>query len=167
MKETKLFKVPIGDWSNDGHGKCETFYVEANYSVQEMRQAYKETCKKIGLQMNHNTDYTGIDGIPSWGNWRQLLTDYEQSSISEQAVDILLEHGYDFSECEAFDEDDNLIKEDVYFNSESVFHLFMWFISYSMPSDFEYKQFKLEAETINGGWGEGGLNHHIGYGVFY
>ena len=162
----KLFKVPVGDWSDNGHGKRADYYLEANYSAQDMRQAYKDTCKKIGLQMNHNQDYTGIERISSWSSWRHLLTEYEASSIDEKAIDILLEHGYKFSECEAFDEDDNLIKDEIYFNSDSVFDLFMWFISYSMPSDFEYKQVTQEAESIIGYWSDD-LNHQIGYGVFY
>ena len=163
----KLFKVPVGDWSDDGHGKYEDYYVEANYSAQEMRQAYKDTCKKIGLQMNHNTDYTGIEGLKSWGNWRYLLTNYEQSSISEEAIEILLEHGFDFENFDGErDENDKLIVQDIYFSSENVFELFMWFVSYSMPNDFEYKQVTFEAEPIVGYWNDG-LNHQIGYGVFY
>lgn len=164
----KLYQIPIGDDSGDGHGKFETFYIEANYSAQAMRQAYKDTCKKIGLQMNYNTDYTGVKDIPSWGNWRQLLTEYEQSRIDEQAVKILLEHGYDFAYCEGFDDEDKLIEDEISFDSEAVLHLFMWFISYSMPNDFIYKNFELKAEVINGGgWRNDGLGHQIGYGVFY
>lgn len=30
--ETTKFSLPIGDWSNDGHGTCEYFTVEANFN---------------------------------------------------------------------------------------------------------------------------------------
>lgn len=162
---TKLFKVPVGDWSKDGHNQCDTYYVETNYSAKEMRQAYKDTCKKIGLQMNHSdTDYTGL-GL-KFRDSRCLLSEYEESSISEEAVEILLEHGFDFDRVDGErDKNDKLILQEVYFSSEGVFDLFMWFISYSMPSDFEYKQVKLEAEPINGWWNKD-LNEQIGYGVF-
>lgn len=162
----KLFQIPVGDWSRDGHNQLETYYVTANYSAQEMRQAYKDTCKKIGLQLNHNTDYTGIIPEDKWNNWRYLLTEYEQSSIPEEAVEILLEHGFTFDRVDG-ERDDNgvIVIQEVYFDTEGVFDLFMWFISYSMPDDFEYEEFKLDAEPINGWWCDG-LNHQIGYGVF-
>lgn len=166
----KLFKVPVGDWSKDGHNQCDTYYVESNYSAKEMRQAYKDTCKKIGLQLNHNKDYIGIEGFDMYSkrNWRYLLTEYEESSIAEEAVDILLEHGFDFARVDGErDEIDRYVVQEAYFDSEGVFDLFMWFISYSMPSDFKYKQVMLEAEAepINGWWNKE-LNHQIGYGVF-
>lgn len=166
----KLFKVPVGDWSKDGHSQCDTYYVETNYSAKEMRQAYKDTCEKIGLQLNHSDNYTGIPEVTDWRNkddaWRILLSEYEESSINKKAVEILLEHGFDFNRVDGErDGKDQFIVQEAYFNSEGVFDLFMWFISYSMPSDFEYKQVKLEAEPINGWW-KSDLNHQIGYGVF-
>jgi len=163
----KLFKIPVGDWSKDGHNQCDTYYVEANYSAKEMRQAYKDTCKKIGLQLNHNKDYVGIEGSNgNRNNWRYLLTEYEESSISEEAVEILLEHGFEFARVDGKrDEIDRFVIQEAYFDSEGVFDLFMWFISYSLPSDFEYEQVKFEAEPINGWWNND-LNHQIGYGVF-
>jgi hypothetical protein len=166
-----LFKVPVGDWSKDGHNQSDTYYVTANYSAKEMRQAYKDTCKKIGLQLNHSDNYTGIEGATSWRdkdeNWRVLLSEYEESSINEKAVEILLEHGFDFERVDGErDENDKMVVQDVYFSSEGVFDLFMWFISYSMPEDFEYEMVVQDAEPIVGYWCDG-LNHQIGYGVFY
>lgn len=35
-----LFQVPIGDWSDDGHGKCTWFWAEANGTIEEIREAY-------------------------------------------------------------------------------------------------------------------------------
>ncbi|UUV25979.1 MULTISPECIES: hypothetical protein [Lysinibacillus] len=167
MTNEKLFKVPVGDWSDDGHGKCENYYVEANYSAIEMRQAYKDTCKKIGLQLHYGEDYTGIKNMERYNNWRYLLSEYEQSSICEEAVEILLNHGFEFSRVDGeTDENDNYLVQEAYFSSEGVFDLFMWFIKYSMPSDFEYKQVTLDAEPIVGYWNKE-LNHQVGYGVFY
>ena len=166
MTNEKLYKIPVGDWSDDGHGECDNYYITTNYSASEMRQAYKDTCKKIGLQLNHNTDYTEIEGMSTWKNWRYLLTDYEQNTIEEDALDILLSHGFDISIAEEYEEDDEGKIVSATFDSRGVFKLFMWFISYSMPSDFEYKEFKIEAEPINGYWNKE-LNHQIGYGVFW
>lgn len=168
--EKTLFKVPIGDWSKDGHNQSEDFYVYCNYPVEAMRQAYKDTCKKIGLQMNHNENYTGIEGL-GYRTWRYLLTEYEESSISEDAVEILLNHGFKFSEDELpsdeFEYHDGrfIAVSSVSASTETVFKLFMWFISYSMPKDFEWEELNLEAEPIVGYWNKG-LNQQIGYGVF-
>ncbi|PFA76864.1 hypothetical protein [Bacillus cereus] len=157
-----LFKVPVGDWSKDGHNVSENYYVYSNYPLEKMQQAYKDTCKKIGLQMNDSsTNYTGLeDGMGTRRGWRCLLTDYEESTISDEAIQILSEHGFDFRSVFK-DESDGTI----YFTSKDVFTLFMWFISYSMPKDFEWKELNLDAEAIIGYWSES-LNHQIGYGVF-
>lgn len=164
MTKQTLFKVPVGDWSKDGHNVSEDFYVYCNYSLEKMQQAYKDTCKKIGLQMNDgyfSSNYTELeDGMRGSHAWRCLLTKYEESTISEEAIQILSEHGFDFNSVFK-DESDGVM----YFTSHDVFTLFMWFISYSMPKDFEWKELKLEAEAIVGYWSES-LNHQIGYGVF-
>jgi len=35
-----VFTLPIGDWSDDGHGKCEWFSVRSNKPLQEVREAH-------------------------------------------------------------------------------------------------------------------------------
>jgi len=34
------FRFPVGDWSGDGHGKCEWFQVRSNQPVEKWREAY-------------------------------------------------------------------------------------------------------------------------------
>lgn len=34
------FRIQIGDWSNDGHGKCEEYYASARKPIKEIREAY-------------------------------------------------------------------------------------------------------------------------------
>ena len=33
-------QIEIGDWSGDGHGKCQTFTFESNLPIEEVREAY-------------------------------------------------------------------------------------------------------------------------------
>lgn len=40
MTEQYRFTIPIGDWSDDGHGKCEYFQFSSNLPVEEVREAY-------------------------------------------------------------------------------------------------------------------------------
>lgn len=34
------FRLPIGDWSGDGHGKCEWFDIKSNKPLKDIREAY-------------------------------------------------------------------------------------------------------------------------------
>jgi hypothetical protein len=151
-----ILKVPIGDWSCDGHNQSSDYYIISNYPVEDLQQAYKDTCKKIGLQLNHNENYTGLPECNGYGSWRQIATEYQDSEIEEEALEILIEHG-----CTMYGK--KLTKGNDYLSGGDMFELFMWFISYSMPKNFEYRV--LEAQAINGYWGN--LNVQIGYGCFY
>src|SRR6185312_2286086 len=153
-KTSNIYKVPIGDWSKDGHEYCEEYLIEANYPLKEMQEAYRKTCKKIGLQLSDGIDF--FDEVYRIEKWRYMLCDYEESSIHPKAVKILVENGYEFSVSE------EVLEEYIYFNGQDTFDLFMWFISFSLPDDFHYKE--LDIQSISGYWGD--LNISVGYGVF-
>lgn len=40
-----IYKLVLGDWSDDGHGISKDFLFECNYDVHKIRQAYKDSCK--------------------------------------------------------------------------------------------------------------------------
>lgn len=42
-----LFKLPIGDWSDDGHGYCKDFIIECNMPIEKVFDAYFITCEKF------------------------------------------------------------------------------------------------------------------------
>lgn len=161
------FKVPIGDWSDDGHGKCDIFTVEANYTVGELQQAYKDSCKLTGISFNHGDDFTGLN-LP-WNHPesddRHIATEYEDYSISKLASTILLEHGIDvwkgFNK-DAFKERENAPID----GSENLLDLIMKFINLSIPSkDLEYKIVGDDLPYLNGFWNPN-LNVQFGYGLF-
>ena len=37
---SKTINIQIGDWSGDGHGKCEDFHFKSNKSIKDVREAY-------------------------------------------------------------------------------------------------------------------------------
>jgi len=37
---THAFQIQIGDWSNDGHGRCKTFNFQANKPIGDIKTAY-------------------------------------------------------------------------------------------------------------------------------
>lgn len=156
MSNKHIVKLYVGDWSEDGHGRCEDFYIISSHPLGAIQQAYKDTCKKIGLQLNHGEDYTGVEPVELYGSWRHIATGYEESNLSEEVMGILIEHG-----CTLYGHPLTLENESA-LGPEDMFELFMWFVSYSMDKGFQYE--KLEAESING---FGDLNVQIGYGCFH
>ena len=49
------FKIPIGDWSGDGHNKVEWYIIRSNKPVKEIRELYFKACDKLGFTLDgHN-----------------------------------------------------------------------------------------------------------------
>lgn len=44
-------EFPIGDWSDDGHGKCETFLVDSNVSVETLRELHFLAPEQLGFEI--------------------------------------------------------------------------------------------------------------------
>lgn len=159
-------KLSIGDWSHDGHNQYEDFVFEVNKSVEEIRQAYKDSCKLAGMQFNHNENYTGINY-----DWRQAgkyecLCEYENSVMSSNFIQKLKAVGLDVSKY-AIDGND----EELCFGIEGFAEMIMQFIKLSLP-DLTYEEAafkKSEIKTIPpiNGWWNKDLNVQLGYGLFY
>ena len=154
-----IYKLALGDWSEDGHGISEDFLFECNYDVHKIRQAYKDSCRKLGVTFNDNEDCTGL-GL-GYGSDRQVWTEYREDGISRTAFEILNEAGC-FNEIDYYeDRGEYCLKED-----EDCAKLIMNFIALSMPEDFTYKLIEQQDyECINGYWNDE-LNCQFGYGLF-
>src|SRR6185312_729404 len=126
-KTSNIYKVPIGDWSTDGHGYCEEYLIEANYSLKEMQEAYRKTCDTLGVYLHQ--EWSEKSRLHGNEDWRTMLCEYEDSSIHPKAMKILVENGYEFSVSE------EVLEEYIYFNGQDTFDLFMWFISFSLRDD--------------------------------
>lgn len=46
-----LIEFPVGDWSDDGHGKCAYYIVESAKSVKEVREAHFKAQKVCGFDI--------------------------------------------------------------------------------------------------------------------
>lgn len=149
-------KIPIGDWSDDGHGKCEVFEIESNYPVKDLQEAYKASCKLTGLQFNHNQNYTGLPEHNQYRTERHICTEYEDGSLSEFAIEVLQEHGINL---------DEILTDGEYLDPNSFARLILEFINLSMPKDWIWKFIENEGEYLNGFW-NGNLNVQFGYGLF-
>lgn len=146
------FKIELGDPSNDGHGKCETFVVKSNKTIEEIENAYKRSCELTGLVFTENTDVIVNGEKMKWQhpeyNDRKLCVEYESFDISKLAWEILEKHGLDRKTY--------LIQEEEDLEDEGLLSLFLDFIKLTLP-DLEYEIEEDELETL-------GLT--IGYGRF-
>lgn len=149
-----LQRIVIGDSCGGGHGKFIEFYFASNLTDKQIQNAYKETCKKIQMQM-HDSNLL-IDKKYEYDYWRFLVSEFEDSIVKEEAVSLLKEHGFEF-EYRLIVEDENIAILD----AEETFRLFMWFVRYSEPT-LEYERIELDAYDINGK--NSSMKYNIGYG---
>ena len=154
-----IYKLELGDQYNEGHRMSEVFLFDCNYDVHKIRQAYKDSCKKLGVAFNYNEDYTGL-GL-GYGDDRRIWTTYEEASMGRTAFEIL-----DNAGC-LKDIEWHQVGCDYYINEiQDCAKLIMNFIALSMPEDFRYKSVKEpQIESINC-WNDE-LDEEFGYGLFY
>jgi hypothetical protein len=65
-----IIRIQIGDWSGDGHGKCDDFFFDSNLSQEEVREAYFAAKKK----------YPKLSP-------ESFCSDYEDSTVPESLVE--------------------------------------------------------------------------------
>ena len=77
-KRTYQFRLAIGDWSGDGHGRSEDFLVSSNAPVERAREAHYNI-----------KDATGVD-------IENICSEYGEDEIDEETVDVLKKMGFQF-----------------------------------------------------------------------
>lgn len=138
------FKIVIGDDSGDGHSQKETFLVECNHTVQNIEKAYENSCKLTGLQMNTNTNFTGLDLHWSELSKRKMCNEYEDDTLSEFHKDVL--KGFEIPEEILNFEGD----------PDAFLIFFLEFLKLSIPD----LQCTVVSETVPS------FKYQIGYGLF-
>lgn len=155
-----IYKLILGDWSEDGHGISRNILVDCNCeSVTDIQNAYKASCKKLGIQFNHNKDYTGKN-LP-YGDPHLIWTEYGENDMSGIAHDILEKAGC----LNGIDVEENDRGRYYIETLEECATVMMNFISLSMPEGFTYKIIQENYPCINGYW-DRNLNVQFGYGLF-
>lgn len=152
-------KLTLGDWSGDGHGQYDEFVYEVNKTVEEIRQAYKDSCVLTSLQFNHNNNYTCLKVHNGYGTEQHIWTDYGDYGISEFAVVKFIEVGL-FEDENSYDEKYDGIQEE----------LIMEFIKLSIPDltweEASFKRSELRNIKAINGWWNNDLNVQFGYGLY-
>lgn len=102
-----IFKLPIGDWAKDGHRECEYYILKCNISLEELREVYFETVKKVGA---------GLDSE----SLNKFCSEYLDNKITKRKIEELGLNWNNYSELED-------IKEGVIY-SETFCNLFIDYI---------------------------------------
>lgn len=66
-------KFPIGDWSDDGHGKCSWFIIKSNRDVNSLRELHFSCINTLGFDIG------------------DICTEYGEDRISPEIIEILKE----------------------------------------------------------------------------
>lgn len=156
MSENKdgwtVFTLPVGDWSDDGHGKCVEYPYAVNKTKEEIIKAYHDSSKLLNMTFDTN----------DWGDGKtQLLCDYQDDKIPANVVKKLLENGFSFKYFDDFWADD--IDRNIYVSHDEVPYLFFEFAKISLP-DLEYKYVPEQKNYLIGHNSK--LSFHLGYRVF-
>ena len=56
--------MTIGDWSGDGHGRCEDFCVISNMPIEAIRESHFRIKKATGVDIENLCSCYGEDKIP-------------------------------------------------------------------------------------------------------
>jgi hypothetical protein len=145
-----LMKLNLGDWSNDGHGKTDTYIIDANISADLIKEGYIRSCKMTKVSFHDVHDRSlGLDPdtIPVCAN-------YEEHGIPVKAIERLKEHGLD---------PDLILEDTSWISPDELAKLIMEFIKLSVPG-LDYRIVD-DLPNINGYW-DSTLNVQFGYGLY-
>lgn len=133
-----LIQLVLGDWSNDGHGKTDSVFIESNLTAQQIQDAYVAAMNKLPALKCLNT----------------LAEDYEDSELSNDHITALREAGYPIDKfVKEYEEgygDDCTPSVD----KESYTDIYLFIVLVGNP---EFKHEVVSLDDINIG----------GYGLFY
>lgn len=59
----RTFQMPIGDWSYDGHGRCEAFLATSDKPLWEVREAHFGIKEKLGIDIEFDGDHLSGDEV--------------------------------------------------------------------------------------------------------
>lgn len=135
------FRIPIGDWSGDGHGKCENFPASAAKPIDSVREAYfaaKARHPKICPE--------------------EFCHEYEDSSVPEAVAKAVAEAGGP----KVF------AKEDEGPGADGMAEYVVWFLNQGDPDlDAKLEPNDIPSLAFYGADPKGRHIRFIGYGLFY
>ncbi len=139
-----LWNIPIGDWSDDGHGKCDWFTIESNFTVEQAREAYFNSVEKSGVNI-----------------CKEVAYEYDDNSVSEKFLNAFPE----FLEKGLIKHDPEY-NEDYIEDSSDLVEIVCLFIQ-KYNQEFKYKILDIPMLPFYGFDEKGRHIRCFGYGLFY
>ena len=140
-----LWKIPIGDWSDDGHGKCDWFTIKSNFTVEQAREAYFKSVEKSGIDI-----------------CKEVAYEYENNSVSKKFLNAFPEFlEKDLVKYDPFNDYEYYIE-----SSSDLVEIVCLFIQKYNP-EFIYEIVNLPMLPFYGCDEKKRHIGHIGYGLFY
>ncbi|WCF11519.1 hypothetical protein NDS46_31675 (plasmid) [Paenibacillus thiaminolyticus] len=140
------FKLPIGDWSGDGHGRCDYYLIKSSKPVEQVREIHFNIPEKMGI------------------NIEEICSEYGDCKVEARIIDKLIDLGFDLDLLE----DTYQKGEDAYFSSEDMCQLWIFLL---MKTDLSLRLELIEESNIEmlPFYGFDSKQRHIGfvgYGIF-
>lgn len=135
------FRMSIGDWSDDGHGKHEDFIIASNVPVEIVREAHFAMKESLGFSIE------------------DFCYEYEDSVIDSKTTKAIMELGFEF---------ENVGDEEVGTYPEEMARLWIFLLK-KVDVNLELKIIKDEIPTLHF-YGYDKKKRHIGYvgyGLFW
>ena len=104
-------KLTLGDYHADSHGRDVELFFEVNKSLEEIIQAYKDSCFYVGVQFGsgYNEKDRFVSGIDWHEHGDKLVID---DDIRVEAIQRLAAHGIDLMDYSCDDQGINIDDED-------------------------------------------------------
>lgn len=160
MKNSMKIKFPIGDWSDDGHGKCRWFLVEVGKNNKE---SDSETLKRVREAHFKCKEVLGFD-------IGDICSKYNEYRIRREILDKISEEIW--SKYHAMDEKSIAEQKEIYeleFNADNLIYLWLDILHYlDNELRFEVLDDNSDIPTINF-YGVDEQRRHLntpGYGLF-
>jgi hypothetical protein len=107
-----LFTLPIGDWSDDGHGQCDYYHVESNKPIEDIREAHFKIKEATGIDIH------------------SIANEYEENMVYEDNPIIAYLKSKGVEPGELFENDGN----DYYADSDGMARLWMMLLQDADPT---------------------------------
>lgn len=146
-KTHNLIGIPIGDWSDDGHGKFETFHllIPVQFTQEMLSENYLKNKELFGFGL------------------RDFANEYEDGRIWIDHYETLKSHGFKFSETsEKAESNTSFGGDDFWLTRKALLEIVVFFIGHGLE-DFTARV-KEPDFYMFGQWQ--GPESMIGYGLF-
>ncbi len=146
-----IFKMNVGDYSDDGHGKNEVIVIKSTKSVQDVVNAFLNSGRKLGV----------VEGDDMYPNFL-IAKNYEDTSLSTEFAEAFRNAGIEFEDLTFNDADEDEEPEYHINGTHEIVHLVMRIAQKEL--DFEYE---IDNKSIPSFNGFDGVGPQIGYGLFW